>query len=245
MTARRARKDFQDGMKTLGGMLDKMAEEHLDPNRKSDRSKLSLVLGLVPHIVIFVLATSVVWLAKPSSSLFSWHPTLMSLAYAVLMSEAILFFSPWSSPITQMGARSYKVQWHWILQGCALVSSLTGLIIITTNKIINSSPHYTSYHSVFGIFLSGFVFIQTSGGIALMYPEILPFKIRLITMKRMHAFSGTLTYFGGLTTLTLGLFSSWFVANADPILWKVCFACPIVLAGSVLLQVFRSYVWRW
>lgn len=161
------------------------------------------------------------------------------------MSEAILFFSPWSSPITQMGARSYKVRWHWILQACALVSSVTGLIIITTNKIINSYSHYTSYHGVLGIFLSGLVFMQTSGGIALMYPEILPFKIRLITMKRMHAFLGTLTYFGGLTTLTLGLFTSWFVANADPILWKVCFACPIILACSVLLQVFRDYVWRW
>ena len=78
-----------------------------------------------------------------------------------------------------------------------------------------------------------------------LYPEILPFKIRLVTLKRLHAFFGTVTYFGGLTTLTLGLFSSWFVANADPILWRVCFACPIFLGCFVLLQVFRNYVWRW
>lgn len=160
------------------------------------------------------------------------------------MSEAILFFSPWSSPITQMGARSIKVRWHWILQACGVLSSFTGLVIITTNKILNSASHYTSYHGIFGIFLSGFVFLQTSGGIALMYPEILPFKLRPITLKRMHAFSGTLTYFGGLATLTLGLFSSWFVANADPILWKVCLACLVLLGCAVLLQVFRNYIWR-
>lgn len=161
------------------------------------------------------------------------------------MSEAILLFSPWSSPINRLGARSSKVRWHWSLQACAVVSSLTGIVIITSNKIINSYSHYTSYHSIFGIFLSSYVFIQTSGGIALMYPEILPFKVRLVALKRLHAFSGTVTYFGGLTTLTLGLFSSWFVANTDPVLWKVCFACPILLAGSVLLQVIRNYVWRW
>lgn len=29
MSARRARKDFQEGMKKLGGMFDKLAEDHL------------------------------------------------------------------------------------------------------------------------------------------------------------------------------------------------------------------------
>lgn len=161
------------------------------------------------------------------------------------MSEAILLFSPWSSPITKLAARSSKVRWHWIVQACVLLSSVTGIVIITANKIINSSPHYSSYHGIMGILLSGFVFVQISGGIAEMYPEILPFKVRLVTLKRMHAAFGTLTYFGSLTTLTLGLFTSWFVANADPILWKVCVACPAILGFSVLIQVFRNYVWRW
>lgn len=161
------------------------------------------------------------------------------------MSEAILLFSPWSSPITKMGVRSSKVRWHWILQGCGLLSSFTGIVIITANKIINSSPHYSSYHGIMGMLLSGFVFFQTSGGILGMYPEILPFKVRPVTLKRLHASFGALTYLGSLATLTLGLFSSWFVANADPMLWKVCVACPALLGLSVLIQVFRNYVWRW
>lgn len=169
----------------------------------------------------------------------------LPLQYAVLMSEAILFFSPWSSPIVRPGARSVKVRWHWVLQACALISSFTGIIIITANKIINSYSHYTSYHGIVGIFLSGLVFLQTSGGILEMYPEILPFKVRLINLKRLHAFFGMLTYFVGMTTLTLGLFSGWFVANVDPVLWRVCVACPALLAGSVLVQVVRNYIWRW
>ena len=163
------------------------------------------------------------------------------------MSEAILLFSPWSSPVLQsdISARSIKVQWHWILQASALISSFTGIVIITANKIINGYNHYTSYHGILGIFLSGLVFIQTSGGILEMYPEILPFKIRLVTLKRMHAIFGMLTYFGGLTTLTLGLFSSWFVANAYPLEWKVCFVCPILLGCNVLVQVVKNHIWRW
>lgn len=169
----------------------------------------------------------------------------MYTQYAVLMSEAILFFSPWSSPITQISSRSTKVRWHWILQGCGLVSSFTAFVVITANKMINGYPHYTSYHGIIGVFLSGLVFLQTTGGIIEMYPAVLPCGFRLVVLKRLHAFFGVLTYSCALTTLTLGLFSSWFVANANPLMWKVCFACPILLGCSVLVQVFRNYVWRW
>jgi cytochrome b-561 domain-containing protein 2 len=144
-----------------------------------------------------------------------------------------------------MGARSTKVRWHWVLQGCAVLTSFTGFITITANKIIKGSNHYTTYHGLLGLFLTGLVFIQTSGGIAVMYPGILPFKVRLVTLKRMHAFFGTLTYFGGLVILVLGVYSSWFSANADPIMWKVCLVCPILLGCAVLLQMFRNYIWRW
>lgn len=164
------------------------------------------------------------------------------------MTEALLLFSPWSSPVLNqtdlMGAHAIKIQWHWILQVCALVSSFTGIIIISANKIINGYPHYTSYHGVLGIFLSGYVFLQMSSGIALKFPDILPFKVRPITQKRMHALSGVLTYFCGLTTVTLGLFSSWFVANCNPVVWKVCIACPALLGIAVLIQIVRNYVWR-
>ena len=165
--------------------------------------------------------------------------------YAVLMSEAILLFSPWSSPIVHIGGHSLKVYWHWILQGCAVACSLTGVVIITANKIINGYKHYSSFHGTFGIILSSLIFIQTSGGILTRFPDILPFKIRLAYLKKMHALFGFLIYFGGLTTLSLGLFSSWFVANADPYLWRVCVACPSLLGAAAVVQMLRNYVWRW
>ena len=78
----------------------------VDPADLKPRSNLSIVLGCIPHLVILAFAVIVVWTAKPSSSktykqftpptptqlkfndklsllstgLFSWHPTLMTLA---------------------------------------------------------------------------------------------------------------------------------------------------------------------
>lgn len=157
------------------------------------------------------------------------------------MTEAIYMFSRWSSPM--VSDRASKVQWHWVLHGSALVSMFTGFAVITANKMINGSRHYTSWHGFGGLILCSVVMMQVCGGILEMYPDILPFKVRLVVLKRLHAFSGMVTYFGGLSVLSLGMYSSWFVANVDQLVWKACFACPILLAISVLCQVVRNHFW--
>ena len=154
-------------------------------------------------------------------------------------------FSPWSSPIFT-SVRPDKVRWHWVLQACVAVATYTGLAVITCNKVLNGSPHYTSWHGTLGVTMCGIIAIQISGGIVEMYPDILPFKLRLVTLKRLHAFFGMLTYFGGLTTVALGLYSAWFVANVNDIVWKACFCCPVVLGACVLIQVARNHFsWLW
>ena len=152
-------------------------------------------------------------------------------------------FSPWSSPLVRGGDRPTKVRWHWVLHGSAIASMFTGFVVITANKMINKSPHYASWHGLGGLFLCSLVLMQTCGGILELYPDILPFKVRLVVLKRLHAFFGMWTYFGGLSVLTLGLYSSWFVANVDLHVWKVCFVCPVLLGITVLVQVVRNHFW--
>ena len=159
------------------------------------------------------------------------------------MSEAIFIFSPWFSPMVSNGSHSTKVRWHWVIQLCAVVSCFTGLVIITVNKMINGSPHYTSWHGLSGVLLCGFVALQTSGGLVELYPDILPFKVRLVTLKRLHAFNGMLTFFGGVAVLMLGLYSSWFVANVLLIVWQLCIVCPPLLGLIVFVQVIRNHFW--
>ncbi len=164
---------------------------------------------------------------------------LVHMQFILLMTEAILVFSPWSSPVLQ-AERSTKFLWHWILQACSAVTTYTGLAIITCNKYLNGSPHYTTWHGVAGIFMCGMMAIAISGGIVQAYPEILPFKIRLATLRRIHALSEMLIYFGGLTTVTLGLYSAWFVVNVPELAWKACACAPIVLGCAIFVQVIRN-----
>ena len=151
-------------------------------------------------------------------------------------------FSPWSSPMVA-ASRSSKVQWHWILHACAVVAVYTGLAVITTNKYLNGSNHYTTWHGTIGILFCGVLALQVTGGIIEQDPELLPFKIRLVVLKRMHAIAGMVTYFGGLTILLLALYSRWFVANVPSVaVWAASVAVLAIQAVYVLVQIVRNHI---
>lgn len=163
------------------------------------------------------------------------------MQFVLLMSEAVLLFSSWSSPL-QSSVRPTKVQWHWMLQACTLLCAYTGLAVITVNKMKAGKQHYTSWHGIIGISVTGSIAVQAAGGIAVMWPNILPFKLRLVTMKKLHAICGVINYIGALLALILGLYSTWFVASAaNSLVWMTCLFSLIMLALTIPLQVIINH----
>ena len=158
------------------------------------------------------------------------------------MSEGVLLFSVWSSPIQR--SRAGKVQWHWMLQACTLLCGYTGLAVITANKMQAGKQHYTTWHGVVGISVSGSIAVQAAGGIAVLWPNILPFKLRPVTLKKLHALCGVTNYSGALLALVLGLYSTWFVASvANSLVWVVCLCSLLLLAAAIPLQVINNHFW--
>ena len=52
---------------------------------------------MVFHLVTLGLTGLMLYTAVPGSDLFSWHPTLMTIGFSLLMAQAIVIFSPESS----------------------------------------------------------------------------------------------------------------------------------------------------
>ena len=52
---------------------------------------------MVVHILSVAFTGFIVYLSSPGSDLFSWHPTCMSVAFMLLLLQAIVLFSPESS----------------------------------------------------------------------------------------------------------------------------------------------------
>ncbi|KAJ8258337.1 hypothetical protein COCON_G00173490 [Conger conger] len=203
---------------------------------------LRVTCGVAVHITCVSFTVFVAALARPGSSLFSWHPFLMTLAFSFLMTEAVLLFSPHSSPLQKAPHKS-KARCHWALQcACAACAGL-GLAAIVCNKQLNGKPHFTSWHGVAGLLTACGLGAQCLGGLPLLYPRLLK-GWSLARLKRYHAASGLLAYLLGTASLLLGMSSLWFAAAVPGPGWYLAAACPVLGALLVMSQVTSAYVAR-
>uniref|UniRef100_W5L2Y0 ascorbate ferrireductase (transmembrane) n=1 Tax=Astyanax mexicanus TaxID=7994 RepID=W5L2Y0_ASTMX len=196
--------------------------------------------GISAHTLCIAFTGLMAALAKPGSSLFSWHPFLMTIVFSFFMTEAILLFSPHSSPVGKLKHQT-KVRLHWILQSLSSFCAVVGLITIFYNKHLNDKPHFTSWHGLIGVITVCVVVLQSVGALPLLYHKLAK-GWSLAKLKRYHAASGLLTYLLGSSSLLLGICSSWFTGSVSGYAWYLFVFCPVLAALVVMSQVTNAYV---
>ncbi|XP_078000951.1 transmembrane reductase CYB561D2-like [Glandiceps talaboti] len=224
-----------------------MADENTDKLRpiiaknSTQSGGVCAFLGMVAHLASIVFCGIIIYHAWPGSSLFSWHPTLMSVAFALLMAEAILFFSP-ESTLLPKALRKTKVRYHWINNVTAVVCALGGFGCIFLNKSKMGKSHFTSWHGLLGVTTVTYACMQCLAGTLLLYPKVVSQMVKLADMKLYHATSGLLMFSLACASLVLGLFSNWFVSVASDAVWYISLSCPAMLALVVMNQVTQAYL---
>ncbi|XP_036594804.1 cytochrome b561 domain-containing protein 2 [Trichosurus vulpecula] len=198
--------------------------------------------GAAAHLVALGFTVFVAVLARPGSSLFSWHPVLMSLAFSFLMTEALLVFSPESSLLRSF-SRKGRARCHWALQLLALLCALLGLGLIVYNKEQHGKAHLATWHGWAGLLSVLWAALQCTGGLVLLYPKLLP-RWPLAKLKLYHATSGLVGYLLGSTSLLLGMCSLWFTTTLGGGAWYLAALCPILTSLVVMNQVSNAYLYR-
>lgn len=191
------------------------------------------------HVLCIAFSVFIVFLSRPGSSLFSWHPFLMTLAFSFFMTEAILLFSSHGSPVRKF-AHKTKGRIHWVLQCLCVTCAVAGLIIIVYNKDLNGKPHMTSWHGLLGLITVCVAGLQSLAAVPLIYHSLAK-GWSLAKLKRYHAASGLVTYLLGSGSLLLGLCSSWFTAAVSDYTWYLSALCPALSALVIMDQVSRTY----
>uniref|UniRef100_UPI00358E73B4 transmembrane reductase CYB561D2 isoform X2 n=1 Tax=Myxine glutinosa TaxID=7769 RepID=UPI00358E73B4 len=200
---------------------------------------------LCAHIscLLLTFATCYVAFGSRSGGLFIWHPLLMSLAFSFFMTEAVLVFSPDASSLPG-SPRPRRTCFHWLLQTFVVACSLGGLVVIILHKEHQERPHFTTYHSWFGLAVVICTLLQAFCGPLVLYPKLLSQHFSLARLKVYHATFGLACYVLASTTLALGLNSNWARAQF-PAFVRYCFiTCPIICALVVTNQVTNGYLMR-
>uniref|UniRef100_A0A8C6YWA0 ascorbate ferrireductase (transmembrane) n=2 Tax=Nothoprocta perdicaria TaxID=30464 RepID=A0A8C6YWA0_NOTPE len=176
------------------------------------------------------------------AGLFSWHPLLMALAFSLLLTEALLVFSPESSPLRSL-SRKAKARAHWALQLLALLCALLGLAAVAYNKHLHGKAHLGTWHGRTGLLAVLYAAAQSAGGLLLLYPQLAK-SWTLAKLKLYHATAGLVGYLLGCASLMLGMCSLWFTAAVTGAAWYLLMLCPVLTSLVVMSQVSNAYLYR-
>ncbi|XP_069679378.1 transmembrane reductase CYB561D2-like [Periplaneta americana] len=177
-------------------------------NRRGDGSGLyrAYRIGATCLSLIFAVGITVYvfYYSFDQTSLFSWHPSFMTLGFVLLMAEAIMAISKdnivvFLLPSLQNSTRRL----HWILQGGAASCIIVGFTIIVVNK--GDRPHFTSLHGIVGLIAVIFTFLTCIGGIFTLYSVKFKDWIKPSYNKLGHVLVGTLTFVLGVVAEGTGM----------------------------------------
>ncbi|XP_059144618.1 transmembrane reductase CYB561D2-like [Physella acuta] len=215
-------------------------------SRNKDQSEfcvVSCLTKMVAHVSAMLFPIIIIYSATPGSSLFSWHPTLMSIGCTLLMVEGIVIFSKSSSLFPQKN-RSWKASFHYLLMASGVSCVVAGLVVIYINKEQSGKSHFKTWHGLLGIITVGYTCAQSAGGALAKYYKYVGdiIKIKLTDLKLYHATSGLLAYLLVTTTMILALQTNWAASNIHWLLWYASLACVCSSALVVMTHITTTYM---
>ncbi|KAK4300706.1 hypothetical protein Pmani_027106 [Petrolisthes manimaculis] len=103
-------------------------------------------MSLLLRVGGFSFIMFIAYAARPGSSLFSFHPLLMTLSFTGLMTEGLFMFS--KSGLAGNQLHSTRVTAHWLILLCVAAAHGFGYAAIYYTKEFNNKPHITSWHDL-------------------------------------------------------------------------------------------------
>lgn len=180
-------------------------------------------------------------LSRPGTSLFSWHPLCMSVAYCLCLTEGVLLLS--ADGFFCFKSRKGKVCLHWLFQTVVLVSGAAGLGFMVASKNVSERPHLSSWHSVLGLCTLCATALQACCGLCVRCPQLLR-RCPQPRLKLYHATCGLVVYLLATVTVMLATFSDWFQATVKGVAWWALLLLPLFPALVVMNQITNAYLPR-
>jgi len=169
------------------------------------------------HSVVLAFGALMIWLAQPGSSLFSYHPALMTLGILVIGLEGILLMKD------RRVALKNKVTVHWICEVLGLLLTYLGFLAIYNNKENKGAEHFTTWHGKLGLVSLALLSMAPMGGIVAKYSvfasKLVGLKPKLI--KEIHRNAGVAASIASLGTVILALYSTWFQGVVSENTWYI------------------------
>lgn len=178
-------------------------------------------LELAVHYTIVITVATLCALLF-DGTLFSYHPTLMSIGFLALMSEGVLTALKFRQLEGQQ--RVAAIQRHFYIQLVAALAVSAAFYAIYRNKVIHGKAHFKTTHGKLGFATLLLAFVAPLGG-ALSFKKFglinaLPEALHG-TVKYAHRKVGLVTWLMALLTVQLQLTHPAVFKGAMSHFWRV------------------------
>ncbi|KAL4857341.1 putative transmembrane ascorbate ferrireductase 2 [Chlorella vulgaris] len=171
-----------------------------------------------------------------TGQLFNWHPLLITLAFPVLMAEAVLAYK---APLLNLqGDRPRSKAYHLMLHTAALLLTILGVVAAFKSHTLKrpATPNLYSVHSWLGMSVLTLLTLQYClGAAAYVFPKLSAAQRR--ALGPLHTFLGRSIFAAGLATMAVGIQekATFVQAFAKPALRSGVMTLPAALVVLVLL----------
>eukprot|EP00042_Codosiga_hollandica_P026726 m.128211 g.128211 ORF g.128211 m.128211 type:complete len:198 (-) comp52285_c0_seq1:40-633(-) len=183
-----------------------------------------------------LVATAIVAYASPPSftSLFSWHPLLLTIGFVLLMPQGALV-------ISGRGLGGPRIPVHATLMGLAVLAIALGFAAIFYNKVLFLRPHFTTWHGLIGLIVSAAAIVMWSGALGYFIKGAKPFVERIggngafAKAVRGHKLIGSMVLSGMVVEFVLAQQTSFWQSTINMPLTVVFFVALAIIRISIRL----------
>jgi len=216
-------------------------EDHLNKSEGREGDKLAKTTALI-SILVLLIATWIIILSNNPKSLgwFSFHPPLQSLALS-LFTFGILTLQPTSQPQTKKAGLARHQLFMVILGFPAILLGTTAMVY---TKYSHGAPHFTTWHSRFGLIAIIWIILQVSIGAGSVWcgGAVFGGGQKAKAVYKYHRLSGYVLFSWLLVTAHLGgAWSAWVVGHTSFVTSVVAYTiAPAIVLISVYSRVRTS-----
>jgi hypothetical protein len=219
--------------------IQQMGQEEQHPKSETRRGDIAAEWGAYIATAVFLVSTWLITLNSTAQSPFIFHPLLQSLGIT-FFAYGIITLQPTSQPHTKAAGLTRHQQ--AMISG--LITIVLGATAIFYTKSINSKPHFTTWHGIFGGISLLWISAQVSfGGSSVWFDgKLLGGGGKAKALWKYHRLSGYMLFPLLLVTSHLGGgWSTWVVDNSHFFVRLVTFTiAPLILLGAVVVRVRTS-----
>uniref|UniRef100_T1JFL3 ascorbate ferrireductase (transmembrane) n=1 Tax=Strigamia maritima TaxID=126957 RepID=T1JFL3_STRMM len=181
-----------------------------------------------------------IYITDPGSSLFSWHPTFMTIGSMIILYEGVLIMVPNRGLLINGTSQNTKRNTHSILQIIGFLLIFTGFTSVAMAKERAKIPHFNSLHSLFGGIAGVLLGFQIAAGLATRFQRLSPIPPKYL--KFGHIVLGLLQYSACCLALMAGMHTDYITARTTPFIRTVLTVLPMIAFGTSFTTIINKFL---